>query len=168
MDAPADKRDRGWIAWLLAGLLVMGVMIVICGLVIFVATRPATQTVPPALQQEAAQALNNPAAASINLDQHYSSWYPPNGRDYAVTYGMVIFPQPSRSGNPIRDAYANVLPDKEMPALVYAPDGRDLSTAVRNPERSWYYIGEWDLFNCHPIDDASSWWQCTLIVGGNI
>jgi hypothetical protein len=164
----AANREQPRRAWLLLALTLTFIGVVACGLAIFFATRPPAYAISPTLQQQATQALNNPAGASIDLDQHYSGWYPPSGDAYALSSSLVIFPQSPRRRGPIRDVYADVLPDKEMPALVYAPDGRDLSTEGRDIERGWYYIGEWDLFDCYPVNDVPFWWQCTLVVGGNI
>jgi hypothetical protein len=139
-----------------------------CALVVWFVLRTPTPTVSASMQQTAAQALLDPASASIELGYNYPDWYPPNGTDYAVESGIVIFPQPGRS-NRIQAVFDDVSPDKYMQALVFAPDGRTLPMNISPREdRGWFYIGEWELYSCAPIGDQPHWWLCMLVVGGNI
>jgi hypothetical protein len=40
----------------------------------------------------------------------------------------------------------------------------ETSLLKSGPGRNFYYLGEWALYNCHPVDDTSFW----QFVGDNI
>jgi hypothetical protein len=153
----------------IAGLVLLNGACAACLLFVFVLPRPARVT--PRMQQTAAAALQNPASAAIDLGVYaYPSWFPADGRDYAVEGNRVIFPQPPE-GPPIARSFASVMPDKTMPALVYAPGGQSQPTHLqpRIPNgRTWAYVSEWFLYDCRPVADQPDWWLCKLLVGGNI
>ena len=164
-DSPPLKRPLAII------MGVLGILILLCGGVLFFILRPRQPDITPALIQTAEDALLDPSQAPISLsDYHAYEWYPPSDSDYAVENGMVIFPlQP---GNPFQDTFNQVGLDMTMTALAYAPDGRQLSRDKSPPTsvstQSWYMMGEWYLYACDPVKDHPMWWVCKLLVGGNI
>jgi hypothetical protein len=163
-----QRRTRRW-WWFGAGgfVLLAGACAACLLLVVF---RPRRAAITPRMQTVAETALLRPDTAVIDLGGGYPDWYPADGSDYAVENGRVIFPQPPE-GPPIERAFAGVLPDKTMPALVYAPGASSLPSSPRPPipgGRTWAVIGEWFLYDCHPVHDHPDWWHCQLLVGGNI
>jgi hypothetical protein len=164
----ADRPNRRLRVAAIAGLVLLVVACAACLIVVFILPRPAGIT--PRMQQTAEAALQNPASATIDLGTYdFPSWFPADGSDYAVEGNRVIFPQPPE-GPPIQRTFQNIMPDKTMPALVYAP-GQSLPTH-RRPAipygRTWAYIGEWFLYDCRPVADEPDWWLCMLLVGGSI
>lgn len=156
--------------WLIAagGLVVLAGACAACLLLAVFA--PRRVAISPRMQRVAEAALLQPDTAAIDLGSGFPDWYPPDGSDYAVENGRVIFPQPP-GGPPIKRTFDEVLPDKTMPALVYAPGDASLPTSPRPPlpgGRTWAYVGEWFLYACHPVGDHPGWWDCQLLVGGNI
>lgn len=165
------RRTRRW--WLLAGIGLVGM----CGLcfaltwVLVLRMRSSPAEVTDQLQAEAEAALQNPWMAKIDLGvMEWPSWYPADRRDFAVEQGWVIYPQPPRV-NAITRPYTEIMPDKTMPALVYAPDNESMPSG-NTPQipdgRTWAYMGEWYLYACRPVEGWEGWWRCELLVGGNI
>ncbi len=162
-------RSRRWL-WIIAAGFVL-LMSVCAAVAMLLWLQSTADPISAGLEQAANTALQNPGSAAIDLGLYsYPRWYPANGSDYAVENGMVIFPQPP-GGNPFQQPFKDILPDKTMPALVYAPGGQTLPQDANPPipdNRSWAYMSEWFLYHCAPISKHPGWWDCMLLVGGNI
>ena len=169
--SPAEasgSSNRRLVIVISVGVLV--VMAVLVGLFV-VSIRPQPAQTPDALQQTAEAALLSPSRAPLDLNMNVTEWYPPNGSDYAIEGGMVIFPQPPQTNRINLIFEQAVQGDEIMAALVYAPNGGDLPSYSEIPYptgRLFFLLTEWALFDCHPLNDSPDWWRCMLIVGGHI
>ena len=132
--------------------------------VLICALLPPTATTAN-LEPIAKRALANPASATLKVND-YTDWDIYRVGDYAVQDRMVIFPKESAGLSPFDAHYIGL--DKEIAVVVYAPDGRDLTIRPDPPERGWYYIGEWYLYDCTAVPYHNLWWDCTLLIGTNI
>jgi hypothetical protein len=124
--------------------------------------------VTPIRAQLAQQAISNPASATLHLGQYgdISRWVSAGGNDFAVNNGMVIFPE-ANNVTALVDYVG--MRDLKRPALVYAPNGGDLTTLPGMPDNQpWLYGTEWRLLNCQPEGSHPLWWRCLLVVGSGI
>jgi hypothetical protein len=158
-----------WRRYRIAVLIGVLALAGLCAAAIFLLLFSSGPTVTPGLEHTAQQAVLNPASAKLHVG-HYgdvNDWHSPRWGDYAVQDGVVIFPEPATAGSPFN--ISDMVGDKKLSVLAYAPDGRDLAARPGPPaDRSWFYGMEWYLYNCRPVADHPLWWECTLLVGGNI
>jgi hypothetical protein len=163
MIASPDRQDRPPF-WrrrrraLIAGLALM--MLVAAGLAAWLA---APSPVTPADQQIARQALRDPSGAPLHLGDYGDDtpWLRPDVAGYAVQDGLVIFPEPDTQENQAALGLAQI----ELPVLVYAPAGGDLSTRPGPPTDRYIAANEWFLTRCRPVFLRPSWWECGLLFG---
>lgn len=159
----APSPAHRWRRWLLFSLI--GGLALICLCVAAVGWSRVKVT--PATQRLAQQALLNPNSATLHLGQYGDSnlWRQASPTDYAVQDGMVIFPRLTD----LALSSWTVTGDVRLSVLVYAPDGSNLTLRPGPPAgRGWFYGNEWVLYNCRPRLIDPLWWDCMLLVGGNI
>ena len=172
MTSPTGGNSPGtfWQRRRTAVLIGCGSLIALCAALVGLYLLVNGPGVSLARQQLASQALQNPAGARLHVGHYGDSqgWYSAGPTDYAVQDGMVIFPEIG-TGPSLREMLSEYNPDVKMRSVVYAPSGGDLSARPGPPAgTTWYYGDQWYLYGCRPIPNHLMWWDCALIVGGNI
>lgn len=170
---PGEPRRPSILTGRRTALMLGGLaLLVVCGAAAYLALSlllvPGTG-VSQTQEQIAQTASPDPALAPLHLG-HYGDidgWLKAGPTDYAVQDGLVIFRAPRAV---IRSPWDEmVVGDVKLPALVYAPDGRDVSLRPDPPpNRTWIMGDEWFLYGCHAIPGKANWWSCTLSVSQNL
>jgi len=143
-------------------------LIAILALIVLVAAGLAARRFAPSPvtlsdEQLAAQALQNPSGAPLHLGAYGddSKWLDPDVTGYAVQDGLVIFPQPDTRENQAALGLAQI----ELPVLVDAPGGENLSQRPGPPADRSIAANEWFLVKCRAVTLRPSWWECGLLFG---
>lgn len=123
----------------------------------------APSPVTPPDEQIARQALRNPSGAPLHLGDYGddTKWLRPDAAGYAVQDGLLIFPEPDTREQQAALGLAQI----ELPVLVFAPSGGDLSARPGPPAGRYIAANEWFLVKCRAVTLRPSWWECGLLFG---
>ena len=147
----------------LAALIGLALIMVCAVALIVIVLGTVASPVTAERQSVAQQALRNPPGAPLQLGHYTDSmrWYDPLPTYYAVQDGMVLFPE---NLDPASRARITV-EHPEIPILVYAPGGENLSQRPGPPTDRYVASTEWFLMSCHPALLHPDWWECGLLFG---